>query len=71
MDLSKPTKGCCGKCSAFAPLTRQCRRRAPQAVPVNVGKAVEAMGIWPATIETNWCLEFVEDEVARTEGASQ
>lgn len=55
---------CCKDCDAFAPLTRQCRRHAPVMVPVPQANAagqqvgVAAMGLYPATTDDGWCLEF-------------
>lgn len=51
----------CGTCAAWKaferdPATGFCRRRSP-------GLAGEAphLGVWPATDELEWCLEYVPD----------
>ena len=55
--MSKPV---CKDCIAFSALTRECRMHAPTAVPLIQQQpfAVNAAGIWPATSDDKWCIEF-------------
>lgn len=55
----------CESCSAFNALAFECRRHAPNAVPVPqqnaVGQTVglASMGIYPATKADGWCMEHM------------
>ena len=58
----------CSSCMAFNPLKNECRRNCPAAVPVPVpdpqrpGETqLRAYGIWPATLPTNWCAQWIAE----------
>jgi hypothetical protein len=58
-------KESCATCKAFNAMTNQCRRKSPVMVPIPVGPArVEAMGLYPATNQNDWCMEYLEDASA-------
>ena len=53
----------CSSCAAYSPLTNECRRKSPTALPIKVGDRTAALGLYPATAKDSWCAEWLEERV--------
>jgi len=64
------SRSTCETCNAFNALANECRRHAPNAVPMPQSNAMgqvvglASAGIYPATTKDGWCLEHVVIPIA-------
>lgn len=53
----------CENCAAFSALTSECRRKSPTPVMIqHPGGQPGTMGVYPATLKTSWCCEWLGEQ---------